>query len=95
MVQDLVNTSLYASQGDADRDYLVDLPSANAWLEQALAAWSDATGRKSPELSLKARDLAPLRKLREQLRQTLRATAAHVDPEDQPTRPSRSTPTSG
>lgn len=81
LVQDLVNTSLYAHQGDPELDRLADLPTAAAWLRQALADWSDATGRPAPELSLRPRDLPALRRLREQLRQSLRANAAHVDPE--------------
>jgi predicted RNA-binding Zn ribbon-like protein len=83
LAQDLVNTSLHAHRGDSERDYLVDLPTAEAWLAPALAEWSAATGRPLPDLALRPRDLAPLRKLREQLRQSLRASAAHVDPEQQ------------
>jgi predicted RNA-binding Zn ribbon-like protein len=80
LVQDLVNTSLSARQGDAEQDELADLSTATAWLGQALAEWSAATGRPLPDTSLRQRDLGALRTLREQLRQSLRANAAHVDP---------------
>jgi predicted RNA-binding Zn ribbon-like protein len=79
LAQDLVNTTLSARQG-TENDHLADLESANAWLRESLAAWSAASGRKAPELVLRKRDLAPLRALREQFRQGLRANAAHVDP---------------
>jgi predicted RNA-binding Zn ribbon-like protein len=80
LAQDLVNTSLSTAQGHLSWDYLADLPTADAWLGEALAAWSAATGRPLLDLTLRERDLVPLRKLREQLRQSLRANAAHVDP---------------
>ncbi|HEY0470750.1 MAG TPA: CGNR zinc finger domain-containing protein, partial [Kribbella sp.] len=80
LAQDLVNTSLSTAQGYLSWDYLADLPTADAWLGEALAAWSAATGRPLLDLSLRERDLVPLRNLREQLRQSLRANAAHVDP---------------
>jgi predicted RNA-binding Zn ribbon-like protein len=81
LVQDLVNTSLSARQGDPERDRLADLPTAEGWLRETLAEWSAATGRPVPDLVLRPRDLAPLRTLREQLRRSLRANAAHVDPD--------------
>jgi predicted RNA-binding Zn ribbon-like protein len=80
LAQDLVNTSLSVNQGYLGSDYLMDLPTADFWFGEALAAWSVATGRPVPELSLRQGDLLPLRKLREQLRQSLRANATHVDP---------------
>jgi len=79
LAQDLVNTSLSARQG-TENDQLADLGAATAWWGEALAAWSAASGRRAPELTLRKRDLAPLRVLREQFRQGLRANAAHVDP---------------
>jgi predicted RNA-binding Zn ribbon-like protein len=86
LVQDLVNTSLSARQGEPDRDQLADLPSATAWLSVALAEWAVATGRPLPDIILRQRDLPALLALRERLRQTLRADAVHVDaaPEDRP-----------
>jgi predicted RNA-binding Zn ribbon-like protein len=85
LVQDLINTSLVGHRGTAD-DLLADLATANSWLDATLAAWSDATARPSPRLDLHGNDLAPLRRLREALRRSLRATAAHADPlpADQP-----------
>jgi predicted RNA-binding Zn ribbon-like protein len=80
LAQDLVNTSLSAHQGKPELDHLADLPTASAWLQQALAGWSSATGKQAPDISLQSRDLAPLRTLRERLRQSLRANAAHVPP---------------
>jgi predicted RNA-binding Zn ribbon-like protein len=80
LVQDLVNTALSARQGDSEQDELADLSAATAWLGQALAEWSAATGRPLPDISLRQRDLGALRTLREQLRQSLRASAEHVDP---------------
>jgi hypothetical protein len=79
LAQDLVNTSLHANQGKPGPDQLEDLSAASVWLREALGAWSAATGMRAPELSLQSRDLAPLRRLREQLRRSLRANAAHVD----------------
>jgi predicted RNA-binding Zn ribbon-like protein len=86
LVQDLVNTSLNARQGEPERDQLADLPSATAWLGSALAEWTAATGRPLPGITLRQRDLPALRTLREQLRQTLRADAVHVEaaPDDRP-----------
>jgi predicted RNA-binding Zn ribbon-like protein len=84
LVQDLVNTSLSAHQGDPARDDLADVPPADRWLREALTAWSAATGGQAPDLSLQPEDLAPLRQVREQLRQSLRASAVHVDAERPP-----------
>jgi predicted RNA-binding Zn ribbon-like protein len=78
--QDLINTALSGLQGDADQDHLADLESANSWLRTALDAWAEAAGEKAPDLALKQKDLAPLRQLRERVRQTQRADAAHVEP---------------
>jgi predicted RNA-binding Zn ribbon-like protein len=92
LAQDLVNTSLSTAQGYLSWDYLADLPTADAWLGEALAAWSAATGRPLLDLSLRERDLVPLRNLREQLRQSLRANAARVEPagERRPREPAES-----
>jgi predicted RNA-binding Zn ribbon-like protein len=86
LAQDLVNTSLRGHQGQPELDHLAELPTAEAWLRQALAAWSAATGRQLPGLSLREQDLVPLRTLREHLRCCVRANAAHVD-QEQPTVP--------
>jgi predicted RNA-binding Zn ribbon-like protein len=80
LVQDLINTALCGHQGQPGRDHLADLPAAEAWFRDAMVAWSAATGKQAPEISLQQRDLEPLRTLREQLRRSLRANAAHVDP---------------
>jgi predicted RNA-binding Zn ribbon-like protein len=76
--QELVNTALDELQGTEDQ--LGDPAAANAWLRDALAHWSEATGRSAPDLSLGADDLSPLRHLREQVRQATRAHAEHLEP---------------
>lgn len=78
LVQDFVNTSLYA-HCDTPDDVLHDTAGATEWLGSALARWADATGRPAPALTLQQPDLAVARGLREQLRHALRASAAHVD----------------
>jgi predicted RNA-binding Zn ribbon-like protein len=80
LVQDLLNTSLSGHQGDPERDYLADLDTARSWLAQALEAWAGATGQPLPEISLRKADLAPLSDVREQLRASIRAHAAHIEP---------------
>lgn len=80
LVQDLLNTSLSGHQGDPDRDYLADLDTARSWLAQALEAWAAETGQSQPDIRLRKADLAPLSALREQLRASMRAHAAHIEP---------------
>lgn len=88
LVQSLLNTSLSGQDGEPERDHLADVTTADAWLRAALADWSAATGRDEPTLSLRRTDLAPLRDVRERLRESLRANAAHVDrAEPAPTAP--------
>jgi predicted RNA-binding Zn ribbon-like protein len=76
LVQDLVNTALAAPSDGARPDRLADAASADAWLRRALGAWSAATGRPAPAISLDEPDLPALRDHRELLRESLRAAAA-------------------
>jgi predicted RNA-binding Zn ribbon-like protein len=73
LVQDLVNTSLAEHHDGARPDLLQDAGSASAWLRQALAAWSAATGHPAPVIQLDELDLPALRDHRELLRESLRA----------------------
>lgn len=73
--QDLVNTALAEHADGARADLLADAASAGAWLRQALAAWSAATGRPAPAIGLDEADLPALRDHRELLRESLRAAA--------------------
>jgi predicted RNA-binding Zn ribbon-like protein len=75
-VQDLVNTSLAEPGGVPGSDLLADPGTARAWLEEALGAWSAATGSPAPLADLEEPDLGALRDHRELLRETLRAGAA-------------------
>ena len=70
LVQELVNTSLRVPQ-DSDRlaDLLADPDRAAAWLSRALEQWAGATGQPVPELALGRADLAPLREVREAVRE--------------------------
>ena len=79
LAQSLINTSLSGKQNDPEHDLLTRTAAANDWAHQALAEWSAATGQPAPRISLRAADLEPLRAVREQLRQLLRAKAAHVE----------------
>jgi CGNR zinc finger len=73
LVQDLVNTSL-AEPGHRGRpDLVADLGTARDWLDEALAAWSAATGSPALPVDLDEPDLATLRDHRELLRGALRA----------------------
>ncbi len=72
-VQDLVNTALAEHSDGARPDLLGDAGSGNAWLGQALGAWSAATGSPAPVIRLEEPDLAALRDHRELLRESLRA----------------------
>jgi predicted RNA-binding Zn ribbon-like protein len=76
LVQDLVNTSLAGAAGGARPDLLAAVGSAGAWLGQALAAWSAATGSPAPAIRVDESDLPALRDHREVLRESLRAAAA-------------------
>jgi predicted RNA-binding Zn ribbon-like protein len=71
-----VNTSLAEHSDGARPDLLGDAGSADAWLSQALAEWSAATGSPAPIIGLDEPDLAALRDHRELLRESLRAAAA-------------------
>ncbi|WP_446038172.1 CGNR zinc finger domain-containing protein [Streptomyces sp. SID1121] len=78
LVQDLVNTSLYAWRGQPGLDLLTDLPAARAWLDRAVAGWSAESGLRAPAIDLREGDLGGLRELRESLRHGLRATAENA-----------------
>jgi predicted RNA-binding Zn ribbon-like protein len=75
LVQDLVNTSL-AGEPQLAPDLLATLDGAQTWLGAALAAWSAATRRPAPAITLIHADLEPLRRLREQTRGALRRETA-------------------
>lgn len=80
LVQDLVNTAL-AEHGRVTRpDLLAEPGIAGAWLEQALAAWSAATGIPQPAITLDEHDLLPLSDYRETLRASLRAMSENATP---------------
>lgn len=70
LVQELVNTSPRVPQ-DSGRlaDLLADPDDAAAWLSRALEQWAEATGQPVPELALGPADLAPLREVREAVRE--------------------------
>jgi predicted RNA-binding Zn ribbon-like protein len=89
LVQSLINTSIIKRVGDPDADRLVDLPSATAWLTDALAAWATATQRPAPPITLSGDDLQPLRELRETLRTSLRAEAPNASGDFPPVPPVR------
>jgi predicted RNA-binding Zn ribbon-like protein len=65
LVQDLLNTA----QAGHEPDLLADVASARAWLREATAEWSAATGRPGPEVVLDAGDLQELRVFRDDLRE--------------------------
>jgi predicted RNA-binding Zn ribbon-like protein len=66
LVQDLMNT---ISAGKPRRaDLFADLGDTQAWLDQALAQWSQATGGPVPGIQLEPRDQEELRALRDDLR---------------------------
>jgi predicted RNA-binding Zn ribbon-like protein len=83
LAQDLVNTALAEPGYRGREDLLAEPDRAAAWLGQALAAWSAATGSPAPPITLDQSDLAPLRDHRELLRATLRPAP------DGPAAPSR------
>src|SRR3954451_20552201 len=78
LVQSLINTSIIKRLGDPDADKLASLPSATAWLTDAVEAWAGATKRNVPAITLREEDLQPLRELRETLRTSLRAEAPNA-----------------
>jgi predicted RNA-binding Zn ribbon-like protein len=69
IVQDLVNTA--AIPAFAVPDLLDDPVAAQRWVTGALAQWSEGSGQPRTELTLSRRDLAPLRRLRTDLRRWL------------------------
>lgn len=73
LAQSLANTALAAPGRHPRPDLLAGLEPARRWLEEALAAWSAATGNPAPVIDLDEADLPPLRDHRELLRAQLRA----------------------
>ena len=79
LVQELINTSTRAPDAAPARlsDLLAaDVETANGWLSAALARWSAETGQPAPALRLGEADLAPLRKLRESVRDLTSVSAS-------------------
>ena len=68
-VHDLLNT-LPAGRPRAG-DLLAELADAQPWLDGALAAWAEETGRERPAVSLTERDLEKVRGLREEIKTVL------------------------
>src|SRR3954468_4183752 len=89
LVQSLINTSIIKRLGDPDADKLASLPSATAWLTDAVEAWAGATKRNVPAFTLRDEDLQPLRELRETLRTSLRAEAPNASGDFPPVSPVR------
>ena len=75
LVQDLLNTA----QAGHEPDLLADVASARAWLREATAEWSAATGRPGPEVVLDAGDLQELRVFRDDLREVTGRTGLHEE----------------
>jgi predicted RNA-binding Zn ribbon-like protein len=69
-VQDLMNT-VSAGKPRAT-DLLADRGDAQAWLDQALAQWSQVTGAPAPQVQLELRDQEELRSFRDNLRRAAR-----------------------
>jgi hypothetical protein len=69
LVQDLVNTVAYAAFGIPD--LLIGRGPATAWLHGALVEWAQRTGIPAATIELRARDLDPLRRGRDQIRRWL------------------------
>ena len=76
-VHDLLNT-LPAGKPRA-ADLLAELADAQPWLDGALAAWAEETGREQPGISLTERDLEQVRGLREEIKSLL--TGGEAAPE--------------
>ncbi|MFJ7073528.1 CGNR zinc finger domain-containing protein [Streptomyces sp. NPDC098781] len=66
LVQDLINT--ISAGKPRTTDLLADLGDARAWLDQALAEWSQATGNALPDVQLEPQDQDELRTFRDDLR---------------------------
>ena len=69
IVQDVINTAAIDAFGIPD--LLADVNVANQWAAEALSLWSQRTGQPPCDLALGQRDLAPLRRLRTDLRRWL------------------------
>ncbi|WP_055566719.1 CGNR zinc finger domain-containing protein [Streptomyces atriruber] len=90
LVQDLLNT--VAAGAPARPDLLADEPraaDAQAWADEAGAAWAAATGRPAPHVALDAGAVGELRAFRESLHEAL-AQAARGEDADPPPVPERS-----
>ncbi|WP_377273424.1 CGNR zinc finger domain-containing protein [Peterkaempfera sp. SMS 1(5)a] len=68
-VQDLMNT--IAAGKPRTADLLADPGDAQAWLDQALAQWGQATGAPAPEVELTPHDQEELRYFRDNLRRAV------------------------
>lgn len=79
LVQSLINTSLSGHQGKPEEDLLAKPGTANEWLSRALAEWSAVTRQQVAARTVRGAELGALRVFREQLRNTLRAQAAHIE----------------
>lgn len=77
-VQDLMNT--ISAGKPRTRDLLADIGDAQAWLDQALAQWSQVTGTPMGRIELDPHDQEELRGFRDDLRRL----AAHGHEDDQP-----------
>jgi predicted RNA-binding Zn ribbon-like protein len=73
LVQDLLNTA----PAGREPDLLADVASARAWVREATAQWSAATGRPGPEVVLDAGDLRELRAFRDDLREVTARADLH------------------
>jgi predicted RNA-binding Zn ribbon-like protein len=73
LVQDLLNTA----PAGHEPDLLADVASARAWVRDATAEWSAATGRPGPEVVLDAGDLRELRAFRDDLREVTTRADLH------------------
>jgi predicted RNA-binding Zn ribbon-like protein len=69
IVQDLINTAAIPAFGVPDM--LANLSVAQRWLTPALREWSEHTGQPRAELTLSQRDMAALRRVRDDLRHWL------------------------
>jgi predicted RNA-binding Zn ribbon-like protein len=68
-VHDLLNTLPAGKPRSAD--LLDSLDEARPWLDGALMAWAEETGREQPVVSLTERDLGQVRGLREEIKNVL------------------------
>ncbi|MFF1379992.1 CGNR zinc finger domain-containing protein [Streptomyces sp. NPDC058308] len=77
LVQDLLNT---VAAGPEHRDLLAGVADAQAWADEAAAAWADVTGRSAPRVTLDAEGLRELRAVRDGLREVAARGAGTGEP---------------